>query len=380
MGRLLRPIPVLVIGAIWFSLADVQNALWAFQVSWYLTVFFMMVMLFALRVPDSHRAFWLSLAVLAALAASLTTVQGFFAWPLGAVCIVWGRLWGRQSLVEIAGWVVASIGTIVIYFTGYSSANNGCHPAASCSPSSSLHHPMTALGFFFALIGNVITGGGGSLYLVREHNLYRFEIVGVALFIAALYIVIQSWRQRAYQERLPLPLLLISFSLFFDISITLSRGIGGASNAIVGNRYVMPNIILLTGIVIYAWKHVPARLPGRGNNSWQLRLTWSALLLLAIFSVFQVTSATEFGLSNARASHAAATNMARLVDNLDQVPIQIRACELGYFVFFFPIPPPASFMRALHEVDTDQLGELEPDSNRYFHKLGPPPLFRGCAK
>lgn len=33
-GKRLTPIPVLVVGVIWFSLADVSNAIWAFQVSW----------------------------------------------------------------------------------------------------------------------------------------------------------------------------------------------------------------------------------------------------------------------------------------------------------------------------------------------------------
>ena len=47
LGSRLTPIPVLVIGATWFSLADVENALWAAQVAWYLTVFFFLVTLFA---------------------------------------------------------------------------------------------------------------------------------------------------------------------------------------------------------------------------------------------------------------------------------------------------------------------------------------------
>ena len=40
LPRRLTPIPVLVVGVVWFSVADVANALYAFQVTWYLTVFF----------------------------------------------------------------------------------------------------------------------------------------------------------------------------------------------------------------------------------------------------------------------------------------------------------------------------------------------------
>ena len=89
LGKL-TPITVLVVGVIWFSLADVENALWAFQVSWYLTVFFFVTMLVALLIPNNHRTAWFVIAVLLASAASLTTVQGFLCWPVGAICLFLG--------------------------------------------------------------------------------------------------------------------------------------------------------------------------------------------------------------------------------------------------------------------------------------------------
>ena len=97
LGTRLTPIPVLVVGVTWFSLADVENSLWAFQVSWYLTLFFFVLMLFALEVPASRRTLWFVVAVIAALAASLSTVQGFLCWPLGAVSIVWSQPWKRRA-------------------------------------------------------------------------------------------------------------------------------------------------------------------------------------------------------------------------------------------------------------------------------------------
>ena len=80
-GRRLTPIPVLVIGVTWFSLADVQNELWAFQVSWYLAVFFFLLMLCFLLVPNERRTLWFALAIVVAIAGSLSTVQGFLCWP-----------------------------------------------------------------------------------------------------------------------------------------------------------------------------------------------------------------------------------------------------------------------------------------------------------
>jgi hypothetical protein len=53
LGRRLRFLPVLVIGMVWFSLIDVQNSLWSFQISWYLVVFFFVVAMYLLLVPTN---------------------------------------------------------------------------------------------------------------------------------------------------------------------------------------------------------------------------------------------------------------------------------------------------------------------------------------
>ncbi len=141
----LKPVPVLVIGLIWFSLADVQNALWAFQTSWYLTVLFLVVMLFAFLVPDRWSLLWFAAAVLAAVAGSLTTLQGLIFWPLGMVCILWLTPWSRRTLIKSGLWVGIAAATIVSYFSGYSFDENACLPSSSCSLRIALHHPVEAL-------------------------------------------------------------------------------------------------------------------------------------------------------------------------------------------------------------------------------------------
>jgi len=44
LRRPLTFIPVLALGVVWFSVADVENALWGFQLAWYLVVFFFVAM------------------------------------------------------------------------------------------------------------------------------------------------------------------------------------------------------------------------------------------------------------------------------------------------------------------------------------------------
>ena len=220
-----------------------------------------------------------------------------------------------ESLPETALWFGAMIITVVLYFPGYGFSNDGCHTVSDCSPSIALHNPLTILGFFFALIGNVVPGGiyfGGVFHLV--HNAARFEVVGVALFAAAVFILVQSWRHRASTERFPLPLLLIGFALLFDVTVSLGRGLMGPFGAANSNRYVMANLILLTGIVMYALAHIPHRLRA-ANAPWRRRCAWLALCALALFLVVQVTEATGFGLTNGRATNQSLTGGARLEVN-----------------------------------------------------------------
>ena len=172
LARSLTPIPVLVVGVTWFSLADVQNSLWAFQVSWYLTVFFFVMMLVSLLGRNAHRNLWFAGAVLLACAASLTTIQGFVCWLLGAICILWTQPWTHRARAEIAVWLGALVLTITVYLPGYHfGEGNTCFDKSNCSAAALLHHPGAALGFFFALIGNVIPGVAPAPETSSVHNI-----------------------------------------------------------------------------------------------------------------------------------------------------------------------------------------------------------------
>ena len=70
-GRHLTPLFVLIVGTIWFNIEGWHNALWAFQLAWYLVLFLLIVMLYFLCASGWHAtAFIVSLA--AAMAASLS--------------------------------------------------------------------------------------------------------------------------------------------------------------------------------------------------------------------------------------------------------------------------------------------------------------------
>jgi hypothetical protein len=279
-GQRLTPISVLVIGVVWFSLADVQNALWAFQISWYVTVFFFVMMLCTLLLPQRNRALWLTAAMALAILSSLTTIQGFACWPVGAICILWTQPWTRRVRLEIGAWLGTMVLTIVLYLPGYEfNEGNTCLERNACSSGFLLHHPFASLEFFFALIGNVVPSG---VVGQSPRDNARFVVLGLILFVSAVFIVVQSWRYRRSREQLPLPLLLIVFSLLFDVTISVGRSGTGIAGAVEGDRFVMANLILFTGVVTYGLSRVygqtrpfpPFRCPCVANSGEPLGRTW----------------------------------------------------------------------------------------------------------
>ena len=106
-------------------------------------------------------------------------------------------------------------------------------------------------------------------------------VVGLALFAAALFVLVQSWRLRASAEALPLPALLVVFGLLFDLTIAVGRSGSGIAEAVTFNRYVMANLILLTGIVLYALARVLLIASWSGSGSWRVSLTFVAVVAVA---------------------------------------------------------------------------------------------------
>ena len=172
----LKPIPVLIVGLVWFSIGDFSNAL-TLSLALYLDLFFFLAMLFAFVVPNKHRGLWFSIALVAAIAASLSVIQGFVVWPMGAICILWCQPWARRAQWEVSVWILAMVGTLVVYLPGYQ--GSGCD-IAHCSVSSSLAHPGLTVQSFLVVLGGVIPGGaplGGP----GASNFGRFEVVGLAV-------------------------------------------------------------------------------------------------------------------------------------------------------------------------------------------------------
>ena len=145
---------------------------------------------------------------------------------------------------------------------------------------------------FLVLLGGVLPGG---YYGPEVHDTIRFEVLGAALLAGAVFVTVQSWRYRSTRERMPLPMMLVLFGLLWDAMIALGRTGYGVDLVIGVNRYVMPNIVLLTGIAIYALVRAPRLLRSLKGNTRATAATWSALLVFALFLVVQLSSQQTLG-------------------------------------------------------------------------------------
>lgn len=362
-------LPVFVIGIVWFSLVDVQNALWSFQVAWYLATFFFVAMIAALMIPSHHRSIFLGLGIVAAVAGSYSIIQGFVLWPIGLICVLWKGPWGRRTYFEMATWIGAAAVTIFIYLRGFYTANVECPQTPSCSPSFGVLHPLVLARYITLLAGNVVPT---SFYAVHPDILVH-EVLGTGILMAAAFVVVQSIRERRERAN-PLPLLLILFGALFDLAIAIGRVGGGLTGALNDNRYTMPNLILLCGVVIYAFgRPLQLRLRFRraAGHRWVETLGFA---VLGAFLVVQCVVTTSFGIGNARATHQTHEIDARVVVNFQNIPMAQQSCDASFAVL--PLFNPADAFQYLHlyrnEIASSHLSVFEPSTQRLYASQGLP--------
>ena len=96
------------------SLAQAVNALWGFQMAWYLVLLMITLALFLL---DQETTRWpvFGCAIAAAVIASFSSLQGLLVWPAGLLLIYLRR---RPRHLAIT-WIGSAVLTGVIYFVGF---------------------------------------------------------------------------------------------------------------------------------------------------------------------------------------------------------------------------------------------------------------------
>lgn len=334
LGRSLTAISVLAVGLVWFSLDEWNNSLWAFQVAWYLILLFLMIMVILLVVrPNFALAF--PIALLVAILASFSFIQGLALWPVGLLCIAWTlpvpRFWSRAQWTKVLIWSMAALGTLVASIWGYRfGALNGCNVGGKFSfncPNSvqsyAVQHPWRVAEFVLIAIGEVVPNS-------NDATLWISGLLGTVLLVVAFVVILDCFRRRD-EHPTCVPVALILFGLLFDLLIAISR-VDFLHNATFAS-YTMPNLLILVGIVMWIWSRFSAeRWRSRGLGMRTLIIIGMGVLL------FQVATSSDAGIRGAQNFHDHLVTGARLVVNLDRIPSDEQSCydlygELVYLIF-----------------------------------------------
>lgn len=193
------------------------------------------------------------------------------------------------------------------------------------------------------------------------------ELLGLALFITATFVVIRCWLDRASRARTVLPVALILFGVLFDGSTALGRlGLGVA--AALASRYTMANLLVLTGVVAFAWGHFRPWRDARAEVGLRGTAECLGIVSVAAFLVIQWATATNIGVGSAQTTLRFRTAGARTVVNLDRIP----PSEAELLVSIYVYPNLSALRPYLHLAEEDHLSVFAPGSYHTYRCMGRP--------
>lgn len=371
-GRPLTPLVVLVLGVVWFSLEAWYNALWGFQLAWYLILFCLMGLLYLLLERTSRLAYVSGVA--AAVIGSFSFLWGLVLWPVGALCIAWmlpggPRLWVRSRRLFL--WVAAMVCTTVAALWGYNFKPLGCLVGGKfefyCSGSTltfALHHPVQMAEYVLLELGNVIPNS-------NERTIWLTGVLGAVMFILAVAVVTVSARSRHHAHNC-LPAALIVFGLLFDLLTAIARVqflTGGSTGGATTSTYTMPNLLILLAFITYAWDHFELGRMRRPSTRMAVGLGATSFL------VAQLAVSTHTGIVQARAWDQLQTSNARLIVNLNEVPARERLCYdvIGVDIDLLFTPHSVGYV-GFTEDREDQLNVFSPGMFHTYRRDGLPDI------
>ena len=257
------------------SLAQAVNALWGFQMAWYLVLLMVTLALFLLdQEPQRWPVF--GCAIAAAVIASFSSLQGLLVWPAGLLLIYLRR---RSPRLAIA-WIGAAVLAGVIYFVGFN---------FSVSQSAS-HRPSDLLSFFLRVVGDIV-GETRPGVLVT--------LFGIALVVLAIWVLVRfALVERTTTGGRPLALSLIVVGLLFSALTAYGRSGLNVFGVDIEGRYTVFAILVLVGLYL-AVLDPPARRSADGGF-FSDPLFALARVVVGVAIVLTVTVGSANGISQAR--------------------------------------------------------------------------------
>ncbi len=281
-----------------FSFAQVGNALWGFQMAWYLVILALALTIFLL---DRPRLTWLVLigAIATAIVGSLSSLQGLLIWSVGLV-ILYLR---RRRISLVLTWILFAIATSAVYFHNFNFAETASNNSFVFT------HPMATLQFFFSSTGDFVWG-----------SLSPVIVLGIVIFGLAIWVVIAYGTSRDSLGGSPIGVALVCFGLLFAVIATEGRAWLGPAN-----RFVTFDLLILIGCYLALLDSPPVWTHARGGyhlRSWTIRprlVTAMRTVLVSVVCV-QVVLGINAGLADAKAWHRTELVAEDATVNIDGFP------------------------------------------------------------
>jgi hypothetical protein len=375
LGTGLRTLPTVIVALVWFSLSAVSDALWAFELGYYLVILSLALVIYCLLVPRTRRWPWLALAVIAAVVGSYSFTQGLLVWPVGLVILLFSVRPTRRVIAEVAVWLGCAAVTTGLFFWHFDFAATNSLCTVHCGVGYTLSHPGLTLSYWMRMVGNVVPSVRGTTGTVQI-------ILGVILTAAAVLVVVQSFRERRRNPMVALPLAIVVFALLWDMIITAGRV---ALHSPGFHEYTLAQMILLVGIMIFAWDHaggLPVVAKPTSRGAWTFARL--ACIGLSFLVLIQILASAKYGWDESESVSADTQLTAQLGVNLAAIPSDLQSCYLDA-IFDADLVPTSDLgpTRALLDLaERDKLGMFGPAVIKQFRAEGPPKLpklFRRCT-
>jgi hypothetical protein len=326
-----------------FSIVQYQNALWGFQMAWYLVVFSLAAAVVLLDRPSLTWIYFIG-SITAGIVGSFSSLGGLLIWPAGVVLLYHRRR--RSAYVRI--WIASAIAALILYFVNF-------NPNTTPEHSFIWHHPVAAVKFYLFALGDVV-GLADMTHSESGWGNPAVLLLGLVILVLAVAVLQVYGMRREETGGGPIGVALICVGLLFAAITTYGRAVFGYYGASF-SRYTTFDLLIPIGIYLallgqptMAWRRSTADRHRDGLPASEHRVTWRvrhwmgnhalrvARWAIAIVIVVQVAFGLHYGNAGARTIYADDVTAARVLRNINHE-------SDGQIVYRLYIVGPASFVR-----------------------------------
>ena len=231
----------LPVAILMLSFVQWWNALFGFQLAWYMDLVCLAAMIYVLDRPAL--GWWpFAGAATIALIGSLSSLQGLLLWFIGLYLLyARSRPWSSVAIWSTCGFV-----TWVLYFFDYSSSLGGSNGSFAW------HHLSTTLNFVLLLMGE-LTGSS----IPYSGHAPAVLSGGIVLTVVAVVLLV-LWGFRRDETARPIGMALIIFGLLFAVQVAIGRVAFGLFYA-DSSRYATFVMLVLVGCYLVLIDAAPIR-------------------------------------------------------------------------------------------------------------------------